>query len=222
VQQFIGGDHGHGHNWHSQKFNRRNELQQWVVGFHGGPRPFSNEWYHNHPDAWHHHHHDNWETATAVGVLGWLGWQAIRPLDNTVYVYDPVPVETVVVDGQPSVVVDPGNPGDWMTLGSYSLMTGAGDPGTRILDLSVDKQGNIRGSFYDMITNTTQNVIGLVDKNTQQIRWTIDSNRDLTFVATLDQLTQSQGVVNVKLPGGQVQQWQLVRMENALTGAESN
>ena len=79
----------------------------------------------------------------------------------------------------------------------------------------MDKQGNIRGSYYDMITNDTHNVIGVIDKNTQQVRWTIDTNRQLTFVATLDQLTQSQGVVNVKLPGGQVQQWQLVRMENA-------
>jgi hypothetical protein len=216
-QQFIqGGQGGQGQKWQSQKFNKHNELQKWVVGFNGGPRPFSNDWYKNHPQAWHYHNNnDNWEIATAAGVFGWLGWQNARPYNNTVYVYDPVPVQTVIVNGQPTVVVDPGNPGDWMTLGSYSLMTGAGDPGTRILQLSVDKSGNIRGSYYDMITNATHNVIGVIDKNTQQARWTLDTNRQLTFVATLDQLTQSQGVVNVKLPGGQVQQWQLVRMENA-------
>ena len=102
-QQFFQG--GQGNNWQTQKFNRRNELQQWVVGFHGGPQPFSNEWYENHPQAWHvHRDNDAWEIATAAGVLGWLGWQATRPYNNTVYVYDPVPVQTVVVNGQ--VVVD--------------------------------------------------------------------------------------------------------------------
>lgn len=214
AQQFIQG--GQGQNWQNQKYNKHNDLQKWVVGFNGGPKPFSNDWYKNHPNAWHYHNNDNWEIATAAGVIGWLGWQSVRPYNtNTVYVYDPVPVQTVIVDGQPQVVLEPGNPGDWMTLGSYSLMTGSGDPGTRILQLSVDKQGNIRGSYYDMITNATNNVIGVIDRNTQQARWTLDTNRQLTFVATLDQLTQPQGVVNVKLPGGEVQQWQLVRMENA-------
>ena len=215
-QQFFQG--GQGNNWQTQKFNRRNELQKWVVGFHGGPQPFSNEWYENHPQAWHvHHNNDAWEIATAAGVLGWLGWQATRPYNNTVYVYDPVPVQTVVVNGQPSVVLDPAESGEWMTLGSYSLLTSASDPGTRILQLSINKQGNIRGSYYDLITNDTHDVIGLIDKSTQQVRWTLDTNQQLTFVATLDQLTQPQGVVNVKFPGGQIQQWQLVRMENTPT-----
>ncbi len=224
VQQFIqGGQGGQGQNWQSQKYKNQNELQKWVVGFNGGPRPFSNDWYKNHPNAWHYNNNsDNWQVATAAGVIGWLGWQANRPYNNTVYIYDPVPVQTVIVNGQPTVAIDPGQPGDWMTLGSYSLMTGSGDPGTRILQLSVDKRGNIRGSYYDMITNVTKNVIGLIDKNTQQVRWTLDSNQQLTFVATLDQLTQPQGVVNVKLPGGQVQQWQLVRMENGPAMTESN
>jgi hypothetical protein len=222
-QQFSqGGQNKQGNNWQWQKYNKHNDLQKWVVGFNGGPKPFSNDWYKNHPNAWHIHHNDNWEVATAVGVLGWLGWQSARPYNNPVYIYDPVPVQTVIVNGQPTVQVDPINPADWMTLGSYSLMTGSGDPGTRILQLSVDKQGNIRGNYYDMITNNTNNVIGLIDRNTQQVRWTLDTNRQLTFVAMLDQLTQPQGVVSVKLPGGQVQEWQLVRMENAPLATESH
>jgi hypothetical protein len=223
-QQFLqNGQNKQGNNWQWKKYNKHNDLQKWVVGFNGGPKPFSNQWYKNHPNAWHVHHNDDWEVATAIGVIGWLGWQNARPYNNnTVYIYDPVPVQTVIVNGQPTVQVDPINPADWMTLGSYTLMTGADDPGTRVLQLSVDKQGNIRGNYYDMITNGTNNVVGLIDKNTQQARWTLDTNRQLTFVATLDQLTQPQGVVNVKLPGGQVQQWQLVRMENAPVAAASH
>jgi hypothetical protein len=219
LQQFIGGNQGgqnfQRNNWQSQKFVRRNELNSWVIGFNGGPQPFSNAWYKNHPQAWHHHNdNDAWQIATTAAVFGWLGWQANRPYNNTTIIYEPVPVDTIVVAGEPNTVAD-AVPGEWMTLGVYSLMTAPGDTGTRMLQLSVDKRGHIRGSYYDMIANATYNVVGIIDKNTQQVRWTLDNNRQLTFVATLDQLTQSQGVVNVKLPGGQVQQWQLVRMENA-------
>lgn len=214
-QQFFGGQNNQNKSWQWQKYNKHNDLQQWVVGFNGGPQPFTRNWYKDHPNAWHHHHdNDNWQIATAAGVLGWLGWQNARPYNNQpVIVYDPVPVDQAYVGGQPGTVADI-NPADWMTLGAYTLMTSSGDPGTRIIELSVNKQGNIRGSYYDMITNSTNNVFGVIDQNNQQVRWTLDTNKQMTFATPLDQLTQPQGVVNVKLPGGQVQEWQLVRMEN--------
>ena len=133
-QFFQNGQGGQGNNWQTQKFSRHNELQKWVVGFNGGPQPFSDDWYNNHPQAWQiknknkNKNNQAWQIATAAGVFGWLGWQANHPYNNTVYVYDPVPVQTVIVGGQPSVVFDP-TQGEWMTLGAYSLMTGAGDPG---------------------------------------------------------------------------------------------
>src|SRR5262245_41377945 len=71
VQQYIQGGQGvQGQSWQKQKYNEHNELQQWVVGFNGGPRPFSNDWYKNHPNAWHWQNNDNWEVATAAGVIG--------------------------------------------------------------------------------------------------------------------------------------------------------
>jgi hypothetical protein len=39
-----------------------------------------------------------------------------------------------------------------------------------------------------MITDDTPNVFVLIHQATQQVRWTLDANRQLTFVATLDQL----------------------------------
>jgi hypothetical protein len=218
-QQGFQDGHDHRDNrWHSRRFDRHDELRHWVLGFNGGPRPFTNDWYDHHPHAWHHHHRhdgDYWQVATAATVLGWLGWQHHPHHHHTTIVYDPVPVETYLVDGQPSAVVDADATGDWLTLGAFTLLTGADDPGTRVLHVSIDKHGHVRGSYYDMITNATQNVYGVIDQNTQQVRWTLETNRKLTFVATLDQLTKPQGVVHVKLPGGQVQQWQLVRMEDA-------
>ena len=49
----------------------------------------------------------------------------------------------------------------------------------------------------------------------QGARGSIDSNRQLMFYTLLSQLTQPQGVVYVKFPSGQQQQWQVIRMEEA-------
>jgi hypothetical protein len=198
-------------NWHSDRHAGHRHTQNWIIEF-GGSTPFSARWYDDHPNAWRHHHrhhdHDNdaWKIATAAGVLRWLGWGGPVP-GGPVVIYDNPPVETVVVD--------PNQPGEWMTLGAYSLLTGPGDSGTRMLELAVDKHGFIGGNYYDMISGASFNVVGRIDRKTQRASWSLESNRQLTFSAPLDQLTQGQGVVNVKFPSGRTQQWRLVRMENA-------
>jgi hypothetical protein len=195
--------------WQSHHHAGRRDTQNWIIEF-GGSTPFSARWYDDHPNAWRHHHrhhdHDDdaWKIATAAGVLRWLGWG--------------VPVQggpVVIYDTPPTVVVDPNQPGEWMTLGAYSLLTGPGDSGTRLLELAVDKHGFIGGNYYDMISGASFNVTGRIDRKTQRASWSLESNRQLTFSAPLDQLTQDQGVVNVKFPSGRTQQWRLVRMENA-------
>jgi hypothetical protein len=179
----------------------------WFIQLGGGPAPFTMGWYDHHPQAWHWHKNNNgdaWKIATAASVIAWLGWGG--PNYGTTIIYEPVPAHTIVID--------PDFHGQWMPLGVYSLLTGPADTGTRILQLSISQNGWIRGSYYDMITNETYNVRGRIDQSTQYVQWSIDTNHSLVFYTPLSQLTQSQGVVNVKLPGG-TQQWQLVRMEYA-------
>ena len=102
-----------------------------------------------------------------------------------------------------------------MTLGVYTISTGPGDDGTRLVELAVDKHGHIRGNYYDSIANVAHNITGHIHEPTQQVQWRLDSNQQLVFFTPLSQLTQSQGVVYVKLPSGKQQQWQLARMEYA-------
>jgi hypothetical protein len=193
--------HDHGHHDHGHY-----DGDNWIIEF-GGATPFSAPWYDDHPNAWrhhHHHHHDHdddaWKIATAAGVLGWLGWGGTVQ-GGPVVVYD-------------APVVDPNAPSEWMTLGAYSLRTGPGDAGTRMLELAVDRHGLVGGNYYDMITGTSSNVTGRIDRKTQRVTWSIDSNRQLTFSASLNQLTQGEGLVDVKFPSGRTQQWRLVRMED--------
>ena len=67
--------------WAKKNKPNQKDMQNWVVKF-GGPKPFSNQWYKDHPKAWHYKHHDNddaWKVITAAGVLGFLGWEAYHP-----------------------------------------------------------------------------------------------------------------------------------------------
>jgi hypothetical protein len=205
--QQQGGGQG---NW--KKKRRHHDWDSWSIQF-GGHAPFSVQWYNDHPRAWQHRrHHDDdaWKFATAAGVLGWLGWHANHPYDATM-MYEPLPLEAIYVEGHS---FDP-HAGQWMTLGVYSLMTNLGDNGTRVLELAIDKHGHVRGNYYDMITGANHTVTGRVHEPTQYVQWSLDKNRQLTFFAHLSQLTQPDGIVYVRFPGGQQEEWQLVRMESA-------
>jgi hypothetical protein len=197
--------------WISKSHNDKKDVKNFVVKF-GGPEPFSKKWYDDHPKAWHHHHdHDDaWKVVTAAGIVGFLGWEAYHP--RTVVVYQPVPYD-VLWASRPGVVIDP-NRGEWAPLGRFSLMLGPGDNSTRMLDLSVDRFGRIRGSYYDMVSDTSHNVAGIIDQRSQYAQWSLESNRGLTFYTPLGEMMQPQGLVFVQLPSGERQQWQLVRMDS--------
>ena len=200
--------------WQYQSHKDHKEMNKWVDNF-GGPKPFSSKWYKDHPKAWHHHHdhsNDNWKYVTAAGLIGFLGWQGYHS-HGPVVVYQPVPYDNLFVN-RPGVVIDV-NRGDWRPLGVYSLMVSPGDESTRMLDLVVDRFGNIRGSYYDMISDNSYNVAGIIDQRTQYAQFSLESNRQLTFYTPIGEMLQPLGYVNVQLPSGQRQQWQLVRMEDA-------
>jgi len=198
--------------WIEKSHKDHKDVKNFVVKF-GGPEPFSNKWYKDHPKAWHHHHDndDAWKIVTAAGLVGFLGWEAYHP--RTVVVYQPVPYDTLFVS-RPGVIIDPSR-GDWAPLGRFSLMLGPGDNSTRMLDLAVDRFGHIRGSYYDMISDASYNVAGIIDQRSQYAQWSLESNRGLTFYTPLGEMMQPQGLVYVQLPSGERQQWQIVRMEDA-------
>jgi len=197
--------------WIQKSHHDHKDVKNFVVKF-GGPEPFSNKWYNDHPKAWHYHHDhdDNWKVITAASVVGFLGWEAYHNR-GPVVVYQPLPYDTLFVS-RPGVIIDPSR-GEWMPLGQYTLMLGPGDDSTRMLDLAVDRFGHIRGSYYDMVSGVAHNVAGIVDPRSQYAQWSLESNRGMTFYTPMGEMMQPQGLVYVQLPSGERQQWQLVRMD---------
>jgi len=186
--------------WQKNNWQGSHKIEYWNKQYNNGPQPFSAKWYDNHPNAWYynHPHSDVWVVATIPGVYSWLGWGNNYPQG---YVYD---------NSQP---FNPDAYGEWYPLGVYSMVTGPGDNGTRIVQLSVDRQGNINGTYYDLVMDTSRQVSGRIRQSSQTVSWSLNSNPQLTFRAPLNELMQPQGVVTVQLPGGE-QEWQLIRLQN--------
>lgn len=197
----------------------RQNIKNQISEFQNGPEPFSAAWYADHPQAWQytHPHADAAAVATAAGVAAWLGAAYSTPAysggSSTTVVYQEVPADETAPQEQPATVAANVAPvqQEWMELGTYSLIANPGSPPTLMLQLAVDRAGQLRGVYYDSLTNTTHNVSGTVDRTSQVAQWSLDTNQQLAFSTPLNELLKSTGSVEVKLATGP-QQWQLVRL----------
>ncbi len=189
--------------WQGDRWQGSRDVEKWAQVFGGGRQPFSAEWYREHPKAWRHEHdhdHDDiWITASLPGVYSWLGWGNVPQ--------------------QPGLRIGTAPPVDlsrfhnFYPLGVYSLMSGPGDMGTRIVQLAIDRHGHIAGNYYDMITDTNASVSGEVRRQSQRVYWSLNKNKAIRFRVSLNRLLQPYGYMTVQLPGGE-QDWQFVRLEN--------
>jgi hypothetical protein len=102
---------------------------------------------------------------------------------------------------------------EWKALGVFALVPGDQQTSNNVFQLAVDKNGVIRGNYYDGVMDTTTAVYGSVDKKTQRAAWTIGKTKDRVFEAGLYNLTQSEAPVLVHFGTDKTQQWLLVRME---------
>ncbi len=187
-------------NWQGNRWQGSRDVEQWSQVFGGGRQPFSVEWHKEHPKAWRHEHHDHddiWVVATLPGVYTWLGW-GNAPQQPGVRITAPPDLSQFH---------------DFYPLGVYSLMSGPGDMGTRVVQLAIDRHGHIAGNYYDLITDTNSSVSGDVRRDSQRVSWSVNKNNSIRFRASLNRLVQPYGTVTVQLPGGE-QDWQFVRLEN--------
>jgi hypothetical protein len=196
---------GHNHlglgTWQGGKWQGARDVEKWVQVFGGNQKPFSNEWYQQHPKAWKHDHRQSnvWVVATLPGVYSWLGWGQVPPQYNVGFGNAPQ--------------FDPSHFGDWYPLGVYSLMAGPGDMGTRIVQLAVDRHGHVAGNYYDMITDSNYSLSGDIRRQSQGVYWSLNKNKFVRFRAHISQLLRPYGSLTVQLPGGE-QEWQFVRLED--------
>ena len=172
----------------------------------------------------------NWRQAAAwTAAAGWLDADWGYPLyydsgyyypynDSSYYPTNTtaVPVQTptssnLVVAGQ-----NMSSPaGDWLPLGIYALTKdGSANYANMYIQLAMNKQGVINGTFYNKSTNSTQPLDGVVDQQSQTASVRISNNSNSPVLQTgLYNLTQPQAPVRLTFASGQSQDWLLTRMQ---------
>ena len=82
-----------------------------------------------------------------------------------------------------------------------------------MFQLAVNKEGIIRGNYYDALMDTSTEVYGSVDPKTQRAAWTIGDKKTTVFETGIYNLTKDQTPVLVHFGKDKTQQWLLVRVE---------
>ncbi len=225
----------------SRPIDRIANREKWLEARQQRLENVRNRWLENHPrwDFWKDHPHwAQWRWnrpyrwATWAAVTSWFPWGWTEPSyyeygDNIYYEGDTVyygdePVCSAEEYAQQAEQIATSAPeidknSEWMSLGVFALTQEAEDQEapdpTLYLQLAVNKQGIIAGTFFDSTTNTTKQIEGMVDKETQRSAWTIAGKKWPVMEAGIANLTQDTVPVLVHFEDGQTQRWLLVRLE---------
>lgn len=106
----------------------------------------------------------------------------------------------------------PANPDDWQPLGVFAMVQGEETTSTNIFQLAVNKQGIIRGNYYNALTDMTEVVYGSVDPKTQRAAWTVADRKTPVYEAGIANLTQDETTMLVHFGQDQPKQFTLIRV----------
>jgi hypothetical protein len=102
---------------------------------------------------------------------------------------------------------------DFQPLGVFAMVREGEATSTNIFQLAVNKDGIIRGNYYNALTDTTEPVYGSVDKKTQRAAWTVADRKTPVFEAGIANLTRDETTILVHFAKDNAQQFTLVRIQ---------
>jgi hypothetical protein len=173
-----------------------------------GKQPFTPGWYADHPTAWQytHPHADAWAVATIGTVAAWLGIPAPLPADAA-------SGENVFTSQSVAPPAEVPEVGDYLPLGVFALGPHGAHDASALVQLAVSKSGDLRGTYYDVVTGQEQPLSGQFDKQTQLATFKLESPDSAEFEISLVSLTRPEGNARLRFTGGQTRDWSLARFE---------
>jgi len=173
-----------------------------------------------------------WRHATWVSLGAWVvdsSWSSPVYYDygNDIYYQD----EQVYLNGKPFVSADEyyrqasdlatsapptqAPEAEWLPLGIFAISRDTATDSNMLLQLAVDKNGVIAGTYYNTTTDVSRPVRGRVDKKTQRAAWTFSDGKDTDIIMEtgLFNLTQDQTEAFVHFGNKKTQQWLMVRLD---------
>jgi hypothetical protein len=103
---------------------------------------------------------------------------------------------------------------DWKPFGVFSLVQQGEMDSTKIFQLAANKDGTIRGNYYDTLTDEAKPVSGAVDKKTMRAAWRITGNNDVVYDTGVSNLLKPQSPILVHFNKDKTEQWELVRLKS--------
>ena len=101
----------------------------------------------------------------------------------------------------------------WLPLGVFEAIEPNQKSSDMTFQLAVNKDGVIRGNYYNTGDNNVQQVEGAVDKETQRVTWFVDNRKNVIFDTGLYNLTKDEATVLVHESADKTEQWTLVRLK---------
>jgi hypothetical protein len=193
---------------------------------------FTPAWYGRYPRAWRAAGWAAgaaWATTTWAAVSGYCNCAATPVYydygTNVVYEGDTVymdgePVATAGRYAQQAITIceagreaEPAEKEEWQPLGVFALVRGEEQTSDKIFQLAVNKQGVLRGNYYDAFADNTLPVYGSVNKDALRAAWSIGDKKEIVFEAGIANLTRAEAPVLVHYGKDNTQQFTLVRVE---------
>jgi hypothetical protein len=192
---------------------------------------FRANWYAQYPGAWFA---AGWTANTVWRAATWPTFGAygypVEPVyydygENVVYQDDGVyfngdkaysveqyaqQATTLADDGRAAKVA---KDEEWTPLGVFAMVQGEETTSNHIFQLSINKQGVIRGNYYDAVTDSTAQVYGSADKQTMRAAWTVGDRKAPVYEVGLANLTKDATTMLVHYSPERSQQFSLVRVE---------
>ena len=101
---------------------------------------------------------------------------------------------------------------EWLPLGVFAMVLGDEPTSNHIFQLSINKEGVIRGNYYDAVTDASTQIFGFADRKTQRAAWTIGDRKMPVYEVGLANLTREETTMLVHYSPERTQQFTLVRV----------
>lgn len=195
-------------------------------------------WYAHYPNAWRA---ARWTTAGVWAATSWNAWHqwwgwpvsgaAAQPVyydygNTTVYEGDVVyqggeqiatadeyyeQATEIAASGQEDAQITEDD--EWQSFGVFGLVQGDETEADKILQIGANKNGVLRGNYFDALTETTLTVEGSVDPETQRAAWTVGDNKNVVYETGVGDLTNDESTLLIHFGKDKTQQWTMVRLE---------
>lgn len=205
---------------------------------------FDHSWWQNHPNSWNNRYWGDrwaWDAARWDDLAGWWGGGYVDPVDydygdnisygddGQVY-YGSTPTYTddqyyeqaqnLAISAPPentqptAAAAQSKYAKEWKPLGVYALVQNNQSDSSQIMQLCTNKQGIIRGNYFNSLTNETLPIRGAVDKKAQRVSWIVGNNKTVVYDTGISNLLKPQSPILVHYNKDNTQQWMLVRLKD--------